>query len=213
MEAMQPTRRRILELLRAGRACTADDLAALLELTAVTVRHHLEILKADDLVERVEVRHRETAGRPQHSYRLTSRALGQFPKNYQSLAVLMLDEIQDHLSTEELQRLTQGMAARMAARASMPPIDASPAVRMTAAVNYLNGCGYAAEWEREPGTSASDNSFVLRTRNCPYHEASGTHHELCGMDLSLVANLLHTTPIVRERITGGASACSYAIKL
>jgi predicted ArsR family transcriptional regulator len=213
MEAMQPTRRRILELLREGRACTADDMAAALRITSVTVRHHLEVLKADDLVEMVEVRHRETPGRPQHTYRLTAGAFDQFPKNYQALSMLMLDEIKDALPAEDMERLTRGMATRMAAQAHMPPPEAPADERMNAAVRYLNQCGYSAEWEREPGPDAGDRTFVLRTRNCPYHGASHRHQDLCDMDRNLVADLLGVMPAVRDRITLGTTACSYVIKL
>jgi predicted ArsR family transcriptional regulator len=180
--AMQPTRKRILEMLRDCQTCTVDTLAETLEITTVTVRHHLDVLAKEGLVEMNEVRHRETPGRPQHAWSLTPCALERFPKNYQALSLLMLDEIKESLSAEDVRRISQG-------------------------VDYLNTCGYAADWERD------GESFVLRTRNCPYHEASKQHRELCNMDVMLVAELLGTTPEVRERMSEGGVACSYAVKM
>jgi predicted ArsR family transcriptional regulator len=206
MEAMQPTRKRILEMLRDCQTCTADSLAEALEITTVTVRHHLEVLAKEGLAEMKEVRHRERPGRPQHAWSLTPCALERFPKNYQSLSLLMLDEIKESLSAEDMQRISRGVASRMAAQAHIPA-NAKPEQRLKAAVNYLNECGYAAEWERH------GKNFVLRTKNCPYHEASKQHSELCNMDLMLVAQLLGTTPERRERMSEGDVVCSYVVEI
>jgi predicted ArsR family transcriptional regulator len=203
---MQPTRKRILELLRDCQTCTVDTLAETLEITTVTVRHHLDVLAREGLVEMNEARHRNTPGRPQHTWSLSPCALECFPKNYQTLTLLMLDEIKESLSAEDVRRISQGVASRMAAAAHINPA-AKPEQRMKAAVDYLNTCGYAADWERD-----GDN-FVLRTRNCPYHEASKQHSELCNMDLMLVAELLGTTPEARERMREGGVACSYVVRI
>src|SRR5450759_5148536 len=93
IQVMQATRQRILELLRDARILTVEELAAKLELTPVTVRHHLDILKSDGLVEVPEVRRRDAPGRPQYTFQLTPAALAFFPKNYQSFTNLMLTEI------------------------------------------------------------------------------------------------------------------------
>ncbi|HEY3290500.1 MAG TPA: ArsR family transcriptional regulator, partial [Anaerolineae bacterium] len=72
---------------------TVDELADKLALTPVTVRHHLDILKTDGLIEVPEVRRRDAPGRPQYTFQLTPEALSFFPRNYQSFANLMLNEI------------------------------------------------------------------------------------------------------------------------
>jgi predicted ArsR family transcriptional regulator len=65
-----------------------------------------------------------------------------------------------------------------------------------------------ADWARE------GEALVLKTRNCPYHEASvNGHGELCEMDLKLVAQLLGAQPEVRERLSTGSNACSYVMKI
>ncbi len=204
---MQPTRKRILEIMRACEACTVDHLAAELALTTVTVRHHLDVLTKEGLVEMAETRHRDIPGRPQHVFKLTACAHDRFPKNYQGLSVLMLDEIKDTLSASQLETMMQGMASRMAAQACLPSPDANPEQRLNAAVNYLNECGYAAEWAPE------GERFILSTRNCPYHAASKQHRELCNMDLMLVSQLLGAKPDHRERMVDGDHVCSYVINL
>jgi predicted ArsR family transcriptional regulator len=203
---MQATRQRILELLRDRQVLTVDDLASALALTPVTVRHHLDILRAEGLVESPEVRHRDTPGRPQYTFRLTPAALSHFPKNYQGFAHLMVNEIREHVSEAEMERILAGVAARMATEAALPAGDAPLERRLDAAVRYLNARGYEASWER-----LSAGRVVLRTRNCPYHELSQSNSEFCRLDLNLVSQLLGLKPVVEDRISNGGAMCSYVM--
>ena len=47
---MQSTRQEILEILKEDREATVEDLASRLELTPMTIRHHLNVLQAQNLV-------------------------------------------------------------------------------------------------------------------------------------------------------------------
>ncbi len=67
---MHRTRTLILDYLKEHGEATVDDLAAVLDLTSVTVRHHLDILRTEELVAEPVIRHRNTPGRPQYSYAL-----------------------------------------------------------------------------------------------------------------------------------------------
>ena len=205
---MQATRQRILELLRDARIMTVEELAGKLELTPVTVRHHLDILKDDGLVEIPQVRRRQAPGRPQYTFQLTPAAQAYFPRNYQLLSNLMLTEIRDSMSQEQQDRMISNIAARMAAEAAIPGPHAAPEERLQAAVQYLNTRGYVAEWLREP-----DGGYILRTRNCPYHEVSHDHTELCSMDVQLVVRLLGAGTLRREQMSLGDHCCSYVLSV
>jgi predicted ArsR family transcriptional regulator len=203
---MQATRQRILELLRDARVLTVEELADKLELTPVTVRHHLDILKVEGLVEVPQVRRRDAPGRPQYTFQLTEAALAFFPKNYQLITHLMLNEIRDSLPHEQMERILNGVASRMAAEAHIPGPDAPAEERLRAAVEFLNERGYVAEWQRQ-----ADGAYVLRTHNCPYHEVSHAHGELCVMDLKLVSQLLGAQPARAEQVSQGGACCAYVI--
>ena len=205
---MQATRQHILELLRDARVMTVDEMAVKLALTPVTVRHHLDILKSEGLVEVPEVRRRDAPGRPQYTFQLTDAALSFFPKNYQSFTNLMLNEIHDIMPKEQMDYILEGVASRMAAEAAIPGTQASSEERITAAVEYLNSRGYVADWRQE-----GENVFTLRTHNCPYHEVSRQHSELCSMDIKLVTHLLGAEPARGERLSTGGSCCTYVVSL
>src|SRR5205085_4570595 len=125
---------------------TVEELAQKLELTPVTVRHHLDILKTDGLIEVPEVRRRDAPGRPQYTFQLTPAALAFFPKNYQLFTNLMLSEIRDSMPQEQMERILSGVATRMAAEANIPGPEAPAEERLQAAVDFLNSRGYVAEW-------------------------------------------------------------------
>jgi DeoR family suf operon transcriptional repressor len=64
---MQSTRQEILSILREQRQATVDELAESLELTPMTIRHHLNVLQAQNLVVASKVRRSKRVGRPRLS--------------------------------------------------------------------------------------------------------------------------------------------------
>src|SRR5260221_1101186 len=110
---MQQTRREILEVLHERGEATVDELVEALktrinhEITAVTVRHHLDVLRSEALVTPPEIRRRNAPGRPQHVYSLSERALEPFPNNYQNLAANLLAPIKTMLPTAEITLITE----------------------------------------------------------------------------------------------------------
>lgn len=211
---MQQTRRHILEILRDRGEATVDEMVSELKtriqhnITAVTVRHHLDILRSDNLVTAPTVRRSGAPGRPQYVYALTDKALDIFPNNYQNLMNALLIQLKSSLSTPQVNVILEGVADRMIsdARQLMPAVHQVPVEeRLDFAVSYMNGNGYDAWWE------ANGDGFLLHTRNCPYHKVSHAHHELCSMDMRLIAGLLGATPRPLARIAQDDEHCTYLI--
>jgi predicted ArsR family transcriptional regulator len=71
---MQSTRQEILAILKEERQATVEDLAERLELTPMTIRHHLNVLQAQNLVVASKVRRSKKVGRPRLVYTLTDAA-------------------------------------------------------------------------------------------------------------------------------------------
>jgi len=184
---MQQTRRHILEILKERKEATIDEIVTALserigKITAVTVRHHLEILRGDGLVAAPAVRRRSAPGRPQYVYALTERAADYFPNNYQGLALGLIDQMKSQLAPNQVSQILEGVADTMTDEAMVP--DGPLEVRLDHAVNYLNNHGYTASWRH------SDNGrLVLTVTNCPYEQVSCTNPELCKMDEKLIRGL------------------------
>ncbi|MBN1680027.1 MAG: ArsR family transcriptional regulator [Anaerolineae bacterium] len=188
---MQQTRRHILEILKERKEATIDEIVTALserigKITAVTVRHHLEILRGDGLVAAPSVRRRSAPGRPQYVYSLTERAADHFPNNYQGLATALLEQIKEQLPPTRVNDIIEGVAENMVNEADIPdgPLDA----RMEHTVAYLNHHGYTAKWR--PG----DDGYLLTISNCPYEQVSCSNRELCRMDEKLIRGLTGARP-------------------
>jgi predicted ArsR family transcriptional regulator len=204
---MQDTRKSILDYLKEHGPATVDELAAVLGLTAVTVRHHLDILRGEELVAEPAIRHRSTPGRPQYSYSLTAKASEHFPKNYCDLASKLIEEVKASAEPGLVNVIFEGVAGRLAMTAP-PPVPGEPlAHRLDRTVAFLNQYGYVARWE-----SAPQGGYLLHTCNCPYEALAGGNPELCGMDLALVGNLLGQVPQRVSRVVEGAASCAYLVE-
>src|SRR5689334_7572783 len=202
---MQGTRTLILDYLKMHGEATVDELAAVLDLTSVTVRHHLDILRTEELVGPPVIRHRNTPGRPQYSYALTHKASEHFPKNYCDLAAKLLDEMKASSPPLLVNVIFEGVAQRLSADAPAPVPGEPLAARLDRAVAYLNTQGYVAKWEQD------EQGVWLHTCNCPYQAIAGHNQELCSMDLALISRLLGVAPQRASRVIEGASTCAYLL--
>src|SRR5690606_6250048 len=183
---MQQTRRQIIEILRGHKEATIDEIVEALterigKITAVTVRHHLEILRGDGLVAAPTVRRRSAPGRPQYVYSLTERAAEVFPNNYQGLVSGLLEQMKTRLEPVQVREILDGVADTMANGAAIPegPMD----TRLDHVVEFLTDAGYQAEWQ------PTDGGVVLHCSNCPYDQVSCYNREVCAVDERLISNL------------------------
>lgn len=206
---MQQTRRHILEILKERKEATIDEIVTALserigKITAVTVRHHLEILRGDGLVAAPAVRRRSKPGRPQYVYTLTERAADHFPNNYQGLAIGLLEQIKDHLPPREVNNILEDIAVDMVERAMVP--DAPVDVRMDHVIAFLNSTGYSASWHR------NGDGVLLKVTNCPYEQVSCNNPELCTMDRRLIEGLVGK-PARRLtcQLDEGEETCTYLV--
>jgi len=177
-----------------------------LDLTAVTVRHHLDILRSEGLIAAPTIHRRKTPGRPQYVYSLTDKASLLFPKRYGRLASLVLDEMRSYLSPAEVSELLERIGERIAGEAAIPETGGFE-TRLTAAVEFLNGLGYMARWERR-----GDGQYLLHIANCIYEEVADRDHEICTVDQALLSRLLGTPPRRISWAVQDGDQCVYAVR-
>jgi DeoR family transcriptional regulator, suf operon transcriptional repressor len=203
---MQKTRQKILEFLKQHGEATVEELShALDDLTAVTVRHHLDVLRSQGMVGAPEVRHRTSPGRPRYVYTLTAKADALFPKNINTLTVHMLTELTHSLDESQINVIFDGVAIRMASEIGPFPVDEPFEDRLNRVVAHLTQHGYEAFWEPHP------EGFLLHTGNCPYHGVVDDHQELCTLDIRYISQLLGTVPRRISHMIEGEDECSYLV--
>lgn len=205
LEAVQATRERILDILKRRGQATVNELSSELGLTTVTIRHHLDTLGKEGLVAVPFVRRRKAPGRPQHVYTLTEESSDFFPRRYDQLADLLLEEVRAFLSADELKQVMQRIGRRLAEQVTFP--DAADfEERLIVIVDYLSECGHMACLEHR-----DDGEYELHIANCPYEQVARRHQEVCLIDQAILSCLLDA-PFERvERSAYSEGHCTYLI--
>ena len=203
---MQPIRRRIIEILKETGAATVAELAGQLGIAQVSVRHHLDILIGEDLVQADGVRRHDGAGRPSQVYRLTPQAAQLFPQRHDAVAEGLLEQVKAALPAEQVRTFFLHMAHQTATEAPAALPEQTLAERLDEVVAFLTEKGYNARWETK------DGRYELLTCNCPYVGMADRHHELCLMDQELITALLPGATRYRTRALHGATHCTYIIE-
>jgi predicted ArsR family transcriptional regulator len=204
---MQTVRNHIVEILKENGMATVAELAEKLGMAQVSVRHHLDILVGEDLVESAGVRRRNGAGRPSQVYSLTQQASKLFPQRHQLLANEMLSAMKSLLPAEELKGVLLRLADKTVQDAPLARPDQAVEDRLNQVAEFLTGKGYTARWE------VSDGYYRLFTCNCPYAGVSEQNPELCEMDRRMMQRLVPEGVRRESRIVDGSPRCAYVLLL
>jgi predicted ArsR family transcriptional regulator len=202
---MQSTRQHILEYLqRQGRA-TVKELGSLLGLTSTGIRQHLTVLERDGLVDAREERGR--VGRPTLVYSLTEKADALFPKTYDALAAVLLEEIRCSQGNERLHDLLHKVAERMAAP-YVERIEGRPLperVRETARIMEEQGCLVDV---REAG----DGEYYIDEFTCPFPRVAQQDRSVCALHVDFVRVLTGGDTRLTQSLLRGERACCYRVR-
>jgi predicted ArsR family transcriptional regulator len=202
---MQSTRQEILEILKREKQATVEDLAERLELTPMTIRHHLNVLQAQNLVVASEVRRSKTVGRPRLVYTLTEAADELFPQSYGKLARHLVSEVKDTMGEKEAEAIFGRIANRIAKDAPPPVEGQSFEDRLDQVVDFMEEQGCISHWEK------TDGEYIFTNINCPYRYVSREHDEVCIMDTGILTSLLGVVPRRLSSMREGDSSCSFLL--
>ena len=171
------TRLRILDHFRKHQTASVAELSRSLRMTGANIRHHLEVLETNDLIEVVGLRN-EGRGRPKQVYGLSRRVLGD---GLDKLAGTLLDEWLGGATNEFRNDNLRSVAKKLA---GYQDPDTPMMKRLINAIGRLNELHYQARWE----ASVSGPRIILG--HCPYSAIIADHPELCRMDANLLESKL-----------------------
>jgi DeoR family suf operon transcriptional repressor len=197
------SRQRIIVQLKKSGEASVSDLSRELGLTSVTVRHHLQELRRDGVVDEPRPRRRRGPGRPEMTYRLTQQARLDLPRNYRELCFSLVDQLSGQATGVDLEEVLV-QAAESLSRSSIT-WQASGRSRAEWTEAFLEERGYF------PKLRHTGDELKLHLTNCPYHEIAEHVPEMCCFDTALVAGLMGTNVKMEASITGGAAACSFLL--
>ena len=187
---MQETRKNILEYLRHHGTASVHELAEHLALSIGTVRHHLNVLERDDLVENQELRH--GVGRPRLVYTLSPAGLEAFPKKYDWLSNALLDELKARLDPTMVSTVLRGIARRVLDK-YQPDLEGTTLhERAEILVQIMGKEGFETELEH-----TEDGRIRIVQNSCPYRSVVHEHNEVCQLDAEMIHQVLQQ-PIQRK---------------
>ncbi|HZP26642.1 MAG TPA: winged helix-turn-helix transcriptional regulator [Dehalococcoidia bacterium] len=209
---MQSTKSHILSHLKRHGGSSVDELAQALGLAHMTVRQHLTGLERDGLISSREVR--RATGRPHHIFVLAEKAEEEvFPKRYDRLANLMLEEIASLesgeiaglSSDEKKQLLFRKMTTRLARRYA-PRLQGKPLPeRVQLVASILETEGGFAEWRK------SEAGFEIIDYNCIYRKVAAADDHVCDWHVNLLAQLLGQDVSCNQFARTGEDCCRFLV--
>lgn len=202
---MQVTRQRIVDFLRKQNQATVEELTKVVGLTHMAVRHHLNVLQGEGLVEVSTTRRLKKPGRPIQVYVLTNRAEKLYPQDYFQLSDLLLDEMSDRVGPDGVAKVFSNIATRILEVAPVSKKGQSFEDRLDEVIRFLRQKGFAAEWGVE------DNQYVVRHIACPYRRLASRHSEVCLLDEVLIGTMLQVAPRRTCCIADNDGNCTYSL--
>jgi DeoR family suf operon transcriptional repressor len=206
---MQTTKQQLLVLLKRTGSATVEEASGALSVASMTARQHLLNLERDGLVESQRVR--RSNGRPHFLYTLTSKGEEMFPRRYDLLARILLDEVgeidpktlAEMAPAERRTYLIQRSADRLAERFRFDAESRNLEERVDAVTDVLRTIGGFAEWLR------TDEGYEIRDYNCVFAsliDAEDESEDCCEGHVRLITGLLKW-PVTHESMDDGRVRC------
>lgn len=200
------TRSRVLRTLLLNQRRTVNELADSVGINPISVRHHVNKLEAEGLIESQEERH--GVGRPRLVYSLTTSGMEQFPQRYLQLTLRLLEQLKSNLPDEVIgnifREVAQGIAGDITEQIDLKELDLEQ--RLELLQQALIAEGFMVELEEE------DGDYYIVEASCPYHHVGEDYPEICIVDEELIARFADTSPQRVECILNGDKQCRYLIK-
>ncbi|MEO7666389.1 MAG: winged helix-turn-helix transcriptional regulator [Dehalococcoidia bacterium] len=202
---MQSTRQQILEYLQRHGRGTVKELGLLLGLTSTGIRQHLTVLERDDLVTAREERGR--VGRPTLVYSLTEKADGLFPKTYDTLATVLLEELREAEGNEKVHGLLRNVARKLAAPhvQRVQKKSLRDRVKETAAIMDDQGC--VVDWHE-----GDDGDFYIDEYACPFPKIAEADRAVCALHVEFVRTLTGCDTRLTRSLMRDERACTYRVR-
>jgi predicted ArsR family transcriptional regulator len=185
---------------------SVNELAEAVDINPISVRHHVNKLEAEGLIESEEERH--GVGRPRLVYSLTDKGMEQFPKRYLNLTLRLLEHLKEQLSGRFVGELFQEIAEDMADEITQD-FDLDQLAleeKMAILEDVLTAEGFTIKLTED------EQKYYLIEASCPYHHVGETHPEICVMDQQLISHITSVPARRIECILNGDQQCKYVIE-
>lgn len=201
---MQATRKQILDHLRHRSRATIRELGGQLGLTSTGIRQHLTILEREGLVEAHE--ERGQIGRPALVYRLSEQGDALYPKTYDQLANVLLEEVREVAGAQVLQTLLRRVARRFGEPYQERVQDLPLQERVSEAAQIIRERGCSAEVVQD------GDGWLIKQYTCPVPNVARQHSCVCSLDVEFVRQLVGTDARLTTSLLRDDPACTFRIR-
>jgi predicted ArsR family transcriptional regulator len=202
------TAEQTLFLIKTRGPQTAQQLAALLDLTSMGARKQLEAWQEKGLLTYEDVA--DKPGRPSRRWLLTDAGHARFPDRHADLTVQLIDQVRQLFGEAGLDKLiaSRESASEQQYRQHLRGAGDLPS-RVAALVQARSTEGYMAEVEPQ-----DDGSLLLIENHCPICAAAKQCQKFCRSELEVFQRVLGPDCSVGrvEHMLAGARRCVYIIK-
>jgi len=200
------TRGRVLRSLLLNQQRTVNELAESVGINPISVRHHVNKLEAEGLIQSQEERH--GVGRPRLVYSLTNKGMEQFPQRYLQLTLRLLQQLKTSLPEKVLgdlfREVAEGIAGDLTQHIDLEQLDLKE--RLELLREALVAEGFMVDLEED------ESNYYIVEASCPYHHVGEDYPEICVVDQELIAHFASTNAERIECILDGDKQCKYMIK-
>lgn len=199
-----PTREKIILLLKRRGPLSIDDLSKELSITSMGIRQHLLSLERKGLIDYIAKR--QGIGRPAFLYKLTDKAEALFPKAYDKFIMDLFKDIEKHDGKEKIDDIFKWHRNRFMKEARDFIAEKKTVQdKVYGLKDYFESEGYYAE------LSEATNHYNLKLFNCPIFKLATEYKEACRYHLQAFKELLGKEVNRDECITDGNLSCTYSI--
>lgn len=194
----------IIEYIKRNGTATIKELEEVLGVTTTAVRQHLHVLQAEGYLARTRVH--AGVGRPHHAYSITAKTHELFACHCDDLALTLLEEVYalegEARAAQLLDRVGDRLAQRYARSVKSDVLQER--VEQMAQALYQRGV-------LTDVSVRDEETIVLHTYNCPYHELAQEHRDICEMDAELMRKVLGSDVNLSACLMDGHRGCTFVV--
>lgn len=205
---LKPPKDEILRIIKKQGGATVDDISKSLSLASTSIRQHLAALERDQLVKSNTLRH--GAGRPKIRYSLTELANNLFPKRFDFLLSMILDEIETIDGPDKIDQIFDNIANRVYYLCEPSLANKTLEEKVETMTSMVRAWGSMIEYEK-----IDDKTYVLREYNCDFYSSVLTYNLLTRFALKILGKLLDNVDLdskIETNENNSVDFCAFYIK-
>ncbi len=192
------------DLLAARGEATVVEISRELGLNQANIRRHLEVMRAEGLVDITLRRHE--IGRPSNVYKLTERA-EEMSAHYPRLVNRLVREMASRPDAAPLLAQVFDGVADAVTVSHQPMVTGTTIAQRVAQTSItLQDEGIVDHWHKDA------DGFHLLNTTCPYKKAAEASDAACNADHKVVQTLIGAPVEQITRIVDGHQACEYLVR-